>query len=183
MQEQMWVFVHRRIQFTFSFFCFFLLYQWALLTDCLCSHTAVCMSEFMSCCLHSSLCPSTCLCICVFIYPDCTARLSLSVDPCVCRRMIKGICQGMHRASVFLLVFSPFICMRVMLLRKGLTVEVLKPHLLENQTIDEANEGAERQKWQREAGERGEVRGNKVELHVLDPCNMEIWKLPPCIFT
>lgn len=43
--------------------------------------------------------------------------------------------------------------MRVMLLRKGLTVEVLKPHLLENQTTDEANEGAERQESEERCGE------------------------------
>lgn len=61
------------------------------------------------------------------------------------RGMIKGICKCVHQASVFFPSFASH-------LHEGDVVEKradsggLKPHLLENETIDGANEGAKKQK-------------------------------------
>lgn len=85
----------------------------------------------MSCHLHSSVCLSTCLCI----YPVCTP---------VC--LIKGIFASARTKTLFPShLLAPH-------LHEGDVVEKradsggFKPHLLGNETIDGAKEGAERQK-------------------------------------
>lgn len=135
----------------------------------LCFCTTLWKPDFLSCRLDSSVCVSA---------PACT-QLCVLGSLCVCQCMIKGICEC---ARCFLPIFCLLICIRVMLLRKGLTLEVLSPICWETKRLMERKKeprGRNCREWRRNKNKL--EKGNKTKRHDLDPCDIKICKLS-CIF-
>lgn len=144
---------------------------------------SMCVCLFVRVYVSAPLCASLTFCLAVWIVrcvsaPACTQLCALG-SLCVCQCMIKGICEC---ACCFLPIFCLLICIRVMLLRKGLTLEVLSPICWETKRLMERKKeprGRNCREWQRNKNKL--EKGNKTKWHDLDPCDIKLCKLS-CIF-